>query len=149
MCPEVTARQADAAALKGDRRKAAQLFDQAVKAALQEHDASLLNNVCWYGALDRFETVVWPACEAAVRRAGAEDLGLYADTRGVARALRGDRAGAIKDFGALLAWSRKYGYQDDTAMKLRREWIDALTSGRDPFTAETLNQLRSEVVNAD
>jgi WD40 repeat protein len=148
-CPQVTARQADSAALNGDRPKAARLFAEAVTAAIQQRERVLMNQVCWFGSLDGFEAVVWPACEAAMQSASDDVVGMFADSRGLARALRGDRSGAIKDFSTFLEWSRKHGFEGDASVPRRRQWIDELKQNRNPFTQEVLIQLRSETMDPE
>jgi hypothetical protein len=146
-CPQVSVREADAAALKGDKLRAAKLFEEASRATIAQADALLMNDVCWYGSLDRLAASVWRACEAAVEHAPDDERGFFVDTRGIARALRGDYVGAIRDFRAFLAWSKEHDYDNDEAMARRREWVNALADGRNPFSTETLDELRSETVN--
>ena len=68
--------------------------------------------------------------------------GFYQDTRGLARALTGDTAGAIEDFRAFLEWGR--GQMTEELLARRETWIRELEAGRDPFDPETLEQLRDD-----
>ncbi len=107
----------------------------------QERDARLTitasdwNQLCWNGSLWGHAAEVMAACEQAVARAA--DHGGIRDSRGLARALTGDVAGAIDDFEAFVAWTG-----NDLARAQRQDWIDALRDGRNPFTKELLERLR-------
>lgn len=108
--------------------------------------------LCWLGTLSGRAAEVLSACELAV--AQEPGYGSHLSPRGVARALTGDRAGAIEDLEAYLAWEaenrRSAGYQgllDGLAAgaSLRPQiqgWLDALRAGDDPFTPELLEELR-------
>ncbi|MEE9234886.1 MAG: alpha/beta hydrolase [Candidatus Acidoferrales bacterium] len=95
------------------------------------------NQLCWQGSLWGYAAEVMPACEQAV--ALAPDNGNIRDSRGLARALTGDLAGAIQDFQAFVAFT-----QNERARAQRQEWIDALREGRNPFTPEVLEKLRGD-----
>ena len=70
---------------------------------------------------------------------------LYQDSRGLARALTGDAAGAIEDFKAALETFTAYpDIFDATHLQRRKDWIEALRAGRDPFDDATLKSLRTE-----
>ncbi len=64
----------------------------------------------------------------------------YQDSRGFARTLTDDLAGALVDFQAVL----NSGLFDDREdMKQRRQrWVEALKAGNNPFTPEELEALR-------
>jgi hypothetical protein len=94
------------------------------------------NQLCWNGSLWEHAADVMAACERAVEL--APDHGGHRDSRGLARALTGDVAGAIDDFEAFVAWTG--GTTRDRAQRL--DWIDALRAGEDPFTPELLSSLR-------
>lgn len=131
-------RAADAAG-HGPRPRADRLYRLLGREAAAGADGQLANGVCWYGSLDGRPADVLPACERAV--ALLPDQGEVRDSRGLARALTGDRPGAIDDFSAFVAWARQ-----DTARAphaaVREAWIAALRAGRDPFDAATLHALR-------
>ncbi|HVS13327.1 MAG TPA: tetratricopeptide repeat protein [Thermoanaerobaculia bacterium] len=94
------------------------------------------NNVCWYGALSSFAAIVLPVCDRAVELRPAH--GLSRDSRAVARALTGDRAGAIADLETSLA------AEGDLAPEIRAQrtaWLDQLRRGLDPFDAALLDRL--------
>ncbi|MCH7489919.1 MAG: prolyl oligopeptidase family serine peptidase [Gemmatimonadetes bacterium] len=97
--------------------------------------ASDWNQLCWNGSLWGHAAEVMAACEKAV--ALAPDHGGIRDSRGLARALTGDVAGAIDDFKAFVASTG-----NDRSRAQRQDWIDALRAGRNPFTKELLDQLR-------
>ncbi|HMN29200.1 MAG TPA: tetratricopeptide repeat protein, partial [Caldilineaceae bacterium] len=99
------------------------------------------NRVCWYGALGGFAQEVLAACEQAV--ASAPNHGGYRDSRGLARALTGDREGAIEDFEFFIRWKKEHGDYTQNVKK-REEWIAALIQGKSPFTAQVIVELHSE-----
>jgi tetratricopeptide (TPR) repeat protein len=99
--------------------------------------ASDWNQLCWNGSLLGHAAEVMAACEQAV--ALAPDNGGIRDSRGLARALTGDVAGAIDDFEAFVTvtW-----IGNERSRAQRQNWIDALRAGRNPFTKELLERLR-------
>jgi len=57
------------------------------------------NSMCWFGSLSGFAAQVMPACERAGLSGAVEHAWQnWRDSRGVARAITGDYAGAIEDF---------------------------------------------------
>ena len=85
------------------------------------------NTLCWFGAVHGEAKTVISACDTAVAVAPGK---VWArDGRGVARALTGDRAGAIEDFQAFIKGPDSAEYK-----KQRQGWIDALKKGENPFT---------------
>ncbi len=121
----------------GDFSGALQAYQNA-----QERDARLTipasnwNQMCWFGSLLGHAAEVMAACEQAV--ALAPDHGDIRDSRGLARALTGDVAGAIDDFEAYVAYTG-----NDRNRAQRQGWIDALRAGQNPFTPELLERLRN------
>lgn len=95
------------------------------------------NTLCWYGALWGHAGDVMTACEQAV--ALAPYHGGIRDSRGLARALTGDLAGAVADFEAFVAWT-----PNNEARTQRQGWIEALRHGENPFTPEVLEALRGQ-----
>ena len=78
---------------------------------------------------------------ASVRVALAPDDGAIRYSRGLARALTGNSSGAIEDFQAYIVWAHQNGQKDRVPQ--RQDWIAVLKAGRDPFDAQTLEQLKS------
>jgi hypothetical protein len=76
------------------------------------------------------------ACEHAVTLAPKN--GSFRDSRGIARAMTGDKLGAIEDFQAFIKWSGS----SDEGKKQRQGWIDELKAGKNPFTPEEIERLR-------
>jgi regulator of sirC expression with transglutaminase-like and TPR domain len=74
------------------------------------------------------------ACERAVELTPHHDV---RDSRGLVRALLGDREGAIEDFEFFVK-----GTWDKSARAQREAWIEALRAGTNPFTSEVLAELR-------
>lgn len=64
----------------------------------------------------------------------------YQDSRGLARVLTGDLAGALEDFQAAVD-SGILDYPKDIKQR-RLRWIEALSSGKNPLTQEELQKLR-------
>jgi tetratricopeptide (TPR) repeat protein len=96
---------------------------------------------CWYGSLFGDARRVLDSCDRAVDLA-PKSRGEPLAWRGVARALSGDRAGAIADLEAAMArwdggsqWGSPY-------VKRRREWLRQLKAGKDPFDEATLDRER-------
>jgi Flp pilus assembly protein TadD len=100
-------------------------------------DANTWNRFCWLGSLHGRAAQVMFACEKAVELAPKN--GTVLTSRGVAKALTGDTAGAIADFQASLPST-----QDDEAKAKRRQWVEKLRAGENPFTPEELIKLRQE-----
>src|SRR5919199_11680 len=92
------------------------------------------NTLCWYGALHEGAKTVISACDTAVALAPGNVN--VRDSRGVARALTGDRAGAIADFQAFIQAT------DSAEVKKQRQgWIDKLKKGENPFTKKEITNL--------
>lgn len=98
------------------------------------------NTLCWLGSLSGHAADVIDACERAVELAPNE--GWIRDSRGFARALTGDYAGAIEDFEFYVEWSKENERYERYGSK-REPWIAELEAGRNPFDAETLEALRN------
>lgn len=115
----------------------------AAYSAAQARDSTLTvpagawNTLCWFGSLQEHAADVMTACEQAVALAAWN--GGRRDSRGVARALTGDLAGAIEDFEAFVAWTL-----NDENRSQRQEWIDALRAEENPLTPEVLETLRTQ-----
>ena len=82
---------------------------------------------------------VMDACEQAVEL--APDNGEYRESRGLARALTEDYAGAIEDFEFFVDWSEETGERENLRSE-REVWITKLEAGQNPFDEETLESLR-------
>jgi tetratricopeptide (TPR) repeat protein len=98
------------------------------------------NSLCWYGSLLGNPADVIDACERAVRV--SPERGDIRDSRGLARALLGNTAGAIEDFQA---------YVESTLQPEKRlqrlNWIDALKAGKSPaqiFSEEEKKRLLNQ-----
>jgi tetratricopeptide (TPR) repeat protein len=104
-------------------------------------DAASWNILCWFGSIAGQAAAVMDACEQAVTL--SPDNGAYHDSRGLARALAGNSAGAIEDFNAFIDWAQEpRGPYDE--IPERKAWIAALQAGRNPFDQATLEKLRNE-----
>jgi hypothetical protein len=100
-----------------------------------------LNSVGWYLSLSGHAAEALKASEKAVKfvtldPTTKDDLAIVLDTRGLARALTGDKQGAIKDFEAYINSDNPLARKDE-----RQQWIVALRNGQNPFTPEVLEKL--------
>jgi tetratricopeptide (TPR) repeat protein len=92
------------------------------------------NDLCRFGSLRRHAGEVMVACERAMEL--QPDNGRFRDSRGVARAMTGDRKGALEDFQEVIKQVK------DPAQKSQRQrWVDALRAGKDPFTDKEIQTL--------
>jgi tetratricopeptide (TPR) repeat protein len=99
--------------------------------------ATVGNNLCWWGSLWGHAADVMDACETAV--ALEPKNGIFRDSRGLARALTGNIAGAIEDFQAFVDWT------DNEQKRLQRQrWLNVLRAGENPFTQEEIERLLNE-----
>jgi tetratricopeptide (TPR) repeat protein len=124
---------------------------QELDAQLEEVDTGVLHYLCGYGSLRGYAAEVMSACDMAVERAPHYEW--YRDSRGIARALTGDYAGAISDFEAYikeLEESIKNREDEDrkkdleTKKVMRQGWVDTLKKGVNPLTEEVLQELLEE-----
>src|SRR5215467_13856788 len=106
LAPEAEARRFAAEALVGKGRllvRQSKVKDAiAAYAGAERLDATLKipagswNTLCWFGSLWRHAGEIMFACERAVELQPEDEE--FRDSRGVARAMIGDRKGAIEDF---------------------------------------------------
>jgi tetratricopeptide (TPR) repeat protein len=120
----------------GDGEQAAAAARIAATLTLAGDDAVEHNNVCWYGALSGYAAIVLPVCDRAVELRPGH--GRSHDSRALARALTGDRAGAIADLESSLAAE---GDLEPEVRAQRTAWLDQLRRGLDPFDAALLDRL--------
>ncbi|MCP6757851.1 MAG: AAA-like domain-containing protein [Fischerella sp. CENA71] len=100
--------------------------------------AKAWNSLCRQGSLQGYvKNVVNDACEKAVKL--APENGDIRDSRGLARALVGNYAGAIEDFQVFIKSSK-----DDGAKRQREGWVKDLQAGKNPLTWEVLKELGAE-----
>lgn len=116
-------------------------LDPQVELILASDLAQAYNAVCWWGSLDGQAETVLPVCERAVEL--KPDNGSYRDNRGLARALTGDYRGAIEDFQFYVDWGEQAERPEEMLNK-RRDWIQQLEAGQNPFDEATLEALRYE-----
>jgi tetratricopeptide (TPR) repeat protein len=94
------------------------------------------NNLCRHGSLNGSAKEVMFACEKAVNL--VPDNVYIRDSRGIAKALTGNKAGAIEDFQAFV---NSPGISKEYTEK-RRGWIKELNAGKNPFSDEVLQKLQ-------
>jgi tetratricopeptide (TPR) repeat protein len=106
--------------------------------------AEAWNVLCWNGSLWGYPEKVLSACDQAVaaNSEGVESAGPRY-SRGVARALLRDRAGAIEDLRSFVELSRYLEISDEVVAQ-RRAWIRALERGQDPITPEVIAVIRQK-----
>jgi WD40 repeat protein len=145
-------KEADNAFLANEpREKVEQAFREAVEAAAQSDDPEVNNQVCWEGSLRDAARIVLPAGQRSLelaKRSDEKKVGYYQDTLALALALTHNTPAAIENFKAFVKWAKDHGAYDDNVAK-REEWIRKLKDGKDPFTRETLKELRDEVMSVD
>jgi hypothetical protein len=150
--PDAALLEAHRLALAGDTPKAEKAFQALVPWSVKTNDFVLNKRVGWYGSLDGFAKIVLPACEAAVELPSKRTQPYYRsvqaknrDTRGLARTLAGDTAGAIEDFEAVVGWAEQRHWEDNVMpeewVRQRCEWLPELKAGRNPFDSATRRAL--------
>jgi hypothetical protein len=95
--------------------------------------------VCWSGSIYGFAQVVMTSCERAIEL--ESNVGDYHYSRGLARALTGDYAGAIKDLQFAVERWEDEGEEGERLDEFQ-EWITELETGQNPFSDELLETLR-------
>ncbi|WP_375507198.1 hypothetical protein [uncultured Nostoc sp.] len=113
--------------------KQAQIFDPSLRKS-----AEFQNSICWVGCLHGYAEGVFKICEKVVTL--DSDNKACQDSRGLARVLTGDLAGALEDFQAAVN-SGALDYLNDVKQR-RLRWIEALKAGNNPLTPEELEKLR-------
>jgi tetratricopeptide (TPR) repeat protein len=104
----------------------------------KESLAKAWDSLCRRGSLQGYvKNVVNDACEKAVKFA-PED-GDIRDSRGLARALVGNYAGAIEDFQVFIKSTNNSEFK-----KQREGWVKDLQAGKNPLTWEVLKELGAE-----
>ncbi len=101
----------------------------------------LWNAVCWYASLYGQPGGALTFCDTALQLDPGNPS--YLDSRGLARALTGDLAGAAADFKVFVAFTRQVGRYEPYG-KLRDGWIVALEKGQNPLDAATIETLKQE-----
>ncbi|WP_448266408.1 nSTAND1 domain-containing NTPase [Nostoc sp. DSM 114159] len=97
------------------------------------------NSLCWVGSLRGYAANVMFACEKAVRLE-PEDTNSQ-NSRGLARALTGNTQGAIEDFEAFITSTN-----DEQQKAQHQGWVNALRSGKNPFTKEEIQRLLNQCI---
>ena len=100
------------------------------------------NALCWELSLIGQPEDALPYCESAV---ATDPTALSRDSRGLTYALLGRTEEAISDLEAFVAWL--VTQPEDTQTRYgpsRQAWLEALRSGRNPFSKKTLQALRTE-----
>jgi WD40 repeat protein len=121
----------------GEIEPAIVILSNAGAIELELADVDTFNRTCWFGSIYGYEEDVLEYCEQAVALAPTEAA--FIDSRGLARALTGDYSGAVADFQYFVD-----NYDDPELVNQRREWIEALKAGKDPFTTEVLEMLKGQ-----
>lgn len=101
--------------------------------------ASVLAEVCQRGVVLGYAPEVLSACERAVSMEAGQTPG-WRNSRGIARAVTGDIDGAIEDFEFFVQWIQE---GNPSAAETRRQWIEALRAGENPFTEDFFETMRN------
>jgi tetratricopeptide (TPR) repeat protein len=126
---------------QGRHEEEREVYAEAVQAMPDDWSAN--RNYCWFEALFGRAGDVMAYCDRAVERAPT-DRGSPFARRGAAKAMAGDREGAIEDMReAIRRWDRFGGPDSRPAPRFRR-WLAALEGGENPFDERTLRRLRGE-----
>jgi hypothetical protein len=104
-------------------------------------DPDSLNSLCWDGSVNGFAEQVIEYCERAVAFNASDPV--IRDSRGLARALTGDYAGAIDDFQFFVDHGADRGL-NESLIQQRRGWIADLKAGINPFTPDVLEELKGQ-----
>jgi tetratricopeptide (TPR) repeat protein len=129
-------------ARQGNVEKALQAYAEAEKLdSSLATDAAFWNGFAWDISLGGDAAKGLEASEKAVALTAKDDPSLphRRDTRGLARALTGNTAGAIEDFQAFMDSNASIERKVQ-----RQEWVNALRKGQQPFTPQLLEQLWSQ-----
>ncbi|MBN2005717.1 MAG: peptidoglycan DD-metalloendopeptidase family protein [Anaerolineae bacterium] len=119
----------------GDTVSASLVYQQASQLAFEVDDAELHHTLCWSGAIYGQAQLALPHCERAVEL--APNKGDFRDSRGLARALTRDYAGAIENFSeAVRIWKEKKACVEHLCEQ-RETWIAELKDGRNPLLVLT------------
>jgi tetratricopeptide (TPR) repeat protein len=125
---------------EGKVEEAIQAYNKALSLDLNlEISAESWNILCRYGSLHGHAADVLYAGENAVTLEPENKR--YQDSRGLARGIAGDLAGALADFQAVLDSGLFDNYPEDFKQR-RQRWVEALQAGNNPFTPEELEALR-------
>lgn len=131
----------------GNAREAREHYAEAVAQATEFQDALTDHQVCVSGSVQGFASIVMQLCERTLTLE-PESAPLRRNGRGMARARLGDLAGAAEDLGAYAAGLEKMKNPNHELWVRVHDWTDALSHGRNPFDAQTLEQLRREDARA-
>lgn len=115
---------------------------------LESENSWFFDSFCRIGSLQGYASEVLDVCEQAVALASENGKFQHRNSRGLARALTGDVAGAIEDFQAYVGWAEQQEWASEERSKeyiaTRQRWIQSLQAGENPFTPELLEELRKE-----
>jgi tetratricopeptide (TPR) repeat protein len=112
------------------------VYDAAVAALPDEWWAH--SHRCFYNALMGDAARVLDSCDRQLELGPTWPDVAY-DRRAIARAVVGDRAGAIADFERAVDWMRRSAPQD-WRLPTRQAWLDQLRAGRDPLTEAAIRE---------
>lgn len=110
---------------------------------LGETSADAYNSLCWFYGLTAEPELALPYCQYAVEQ---KVIWEYMDSRGLVLGQLGDFEGAISDFQFVV--DDLEGESDPYLQSIhdqRKEWLDALREGENPFTPGILAELRGEI----
>ncbi len=112
---------------------------------LDPSDAKFNDTLCWQLGVQRRPERALPFCNLAL---ATDPDGPARDSRGLVYAVMGRNAEAVADFEIFLRWVDLSVKKSCRAKfrPTRLTWIEKLESGRDPFDAETLRDIRARPI---
>ncbi len=112
-----------------------------------EIDPDVWDLLCWVGVLHNQAIEILFASEKATHLEPNNPV--FRDTRGLVKALTGDTQGAIEDFETVVekignnaVIGCAYRFMSFGDVYLRRNWLETLRLGQNPFTPKTFEKLR-------
>lgn len=128
----------------GDYDSALSDFHKYANLEPQSTYAPVWNEICWLGSLLGDVENVASACDKAVNLStDVLEKATHLDSRGLNKALRGDFEGAISDFQTFVDTFQNIPDWEIFVDK-RISWINDLRTNKNPFDAETLEELLNE-----
>ncbi|OQW86731.1 MAG: hypothetical protein BWK78_09760 [Thiotrichaceae bacterium IS1] len=140
----------------GDYKQSVDRYTQAQTIDPNEVSFNDWNGICWIGIFNNHAAEVMKACENTLIVSNNDEL--FRGARGVARAMTGDKAGALEDFEAFIRLANQQLKDSptekdqlllETVILQWQHWIEQLRNGENPFTRSNLAMLREGLTALD